>query len=68
MAFAVHNNHASIAVMEKIGMQKDVGAEFDHPLVPADFGHLKPQVLYRVIREMTLFSGKIADSGPIGAP
>ncbi len=47
VAFAVHNNHASIAVMEKIGMQRDCDAGFDHPVVPAGFEHLNPQVVYR---------------------
>ncbi len=47
VAFAVHNNLASISVMEKIGMEKDIGAEFNHPFVPKGFEHLNPQVLYR---------------------
>ncbi|MFK7997730.1 MAG: GNAT family N-acetyltransferase [Granulosicoccus sp.] len=50
VAFSVHNNLASIAVMEKTGMQKDVDADFDHPIVPNNFKHLNPQVLYRARR------------------
>lgn len=52
VAFAVHNNVASIAVMEKLGMQQDVGADFDHPIVPNYLGHLNPQVLYRARRKL----------------
>ena len=48
VAFAIHNNHASIAVMEKIGMKKDIGADFDFSFITEEFAHLNPQVLYRV--------------------
>lgn len=47
VAFAVHNNRASTRVMEKIGMQRDIGADFEHPLVPDGFEHLNPHMLYR---------------------
>lgn len=47
VSFAVHNNFASIAVMEKIGMKKDVGGGFDHPAVKQGYEHLNPNVLYR---------------------
>ena len=51
VAFAVHNNFPSIAVMERIGMEKVEGGEFDHPVIPEDMGHLNPHVLYRIQRE-----------------
>lgn len=47
VAFAVHSNLASISVMERIGMEKDMGGEFDHPFVPKGFENLNQQVLYR---------------------
>ncbi len=53
VAFAAHNNYASIAVMEKLGMHKEIGADFEHPGIPDTFGHLNPQVLYRVRPELS---------------
>ena len=50
VAFAVHSNMASTAVMERIGMKRDITADFDHPLVPKGFEHLNPHVLYRLTR------------------
>jgi RimJ/RimL family protein N-acetyltransferase len=42
-------NLRSRAVMERIGMTRDVAADFDHPKVPE--GHeLRPHVLYRMQR------------------
>ncbi len=49
-AFAVHDNFPSIAVMERIGMQKIVCGEFDHPAIPDTMKHLNPHVLYRVTK------------------
>lgn len=48
VAFAVHNNHPSIAVMQRIGMTRDPSGDFNHPSVPEDFSHLNPHVLYRI--------------------
>jgi RimJ/RimL family protein N-acetyltransferase len=49
VAFCVHNNMASRAVMERIGMTRDVAGDFDHPsLDPAS--PLCPHVLYRIAR------------------
>jgi ribosomal-protein-alanine N-acetyltransferase len=43
-------NTRSRAVMERIGMQRDVGGDFLHPALPT--GHpLEPHVLYRLRRE-----------------
>lgn len=46
-AFAVHDNHRSIAVMRRIGMQHLQGRDFDHPKVPDTHPHLKRHVLYQ---------------------
>jgi RimJ/RimL family protein N-acetyltransferase len=49
-SFAVKDNHRSIAVMERVGMHKLVGREFDHPSVPDTHPELKTHVLYRAMR------------------
>lgn len=46
-AFAVDRNHRSIAVMQRIGMQRLIGQDFDHPKVPETHPHLKRHVLFR---------------------
>jgi RimJ/RimL family protein N-acetyltransferase len=48
VAFAVHNNHASTAVMRRIGMTACPEHDFDHPRVPDTHEHLKRHVLYRI--------------------
>jgi RimJ/RimL family protein N-acetyltransferase len=49
VSFTAVGNLASRRVMEKIGMMRDAGGDFDHPLVPP--GHrLSRHVLYRVSR------------------
>jgi RimJ/RimL family protein N-acetyltransferase len=45
-AFAVQANHRSIAVMERLGMQRLADRDFDHPAVPESHPHLKTHVLY----------------------
>lgn len=45
-AFAVHDNHRSTAVMERLGMRKLEGRDFDHPSVPDSHPQLKSHVLY----------------------
>ncbi|GLQ54569.1 GNAT family N-acetyltransferase [Devosia nitrariae] len=48
VAFTTRTNLPSQRVMEKIGMVRDAGADFDHPKLP--IGHpVRPHVLYRVI-------------------
>jgi RimJ/RimL family protein N-acetyltransferase len=49
VAFAVPGNTASRRVMEKIGMQEDPEAAFDHPNVPAG-SPVRRHVLYRARR------------------
>jgi RimJ/RimL family protein N-acetyltransferase len=47
LSFTATTNLKSIRVMEKIGMSRDPGEDFDHPRVPA--GHrLARHVLYRI--------------------
>ncbi|NTF42402.1 GNAT family acetyltransferase [Rhizobium sp. AC27/96] len=48
VSFAVHNNVRSTAVMERIGMHRVAGGDFDHPSVPDTYPHLKHHVLYRL--------------------
>lgn len=46
VAFTATVNRRSSAVMERIGMARDLGGDFEHPLVPE--GHpLRPHILYR---------------------
>jgi RimJ/RimL family protein N-acetyltransferase len=51
ISFAVGGNGRSTAVMERLGMQPDPAADFDHPEVPDTHPHLKRFVLYRLKRE-----------------
>jgi len=47
VAMTTPSNSRSIAVMERLGMQRDRDADFDHPRIPA--GHpLRRHILYRV--------------------
>ena len=47
VAFTVPANLRSRRVMERLGMQRDAAADFEHPALPA--GHLlRPHLLYRL--------------------
>jgi len=47
VSFTARVNTRSIAVMERIGMRRDPGGDFEHPMVAP--GHpLRPHVLYRL--------------------
>lgn len=48
VSFAVTGNSRSIAVMERIGMRRDLAGDFDHPAVPDTHPQLKQHVLYRI--------------------
>lgn len=50
VSFAVADNHRSTAVMERLGMRRDLEGDFDHPSVPESHPHLKRHVLYRLHR------------------
>jgi RimJ/RimL family protein N-acetyltransferase len=47
VAFTTALNRRSQAVMERIGMVRDPGGDFDHPSLP-EGSPLRPHVLYRV--------------------
>lgn len=49
VALAPVCNTGSLAVMRKIGMQRDPADDFDHPRL-TDYPHLKPCQLYRITR------------------
>ncbi|QKV17267.1 GNAT family N-acetyltransferase [Oricola thermophila] len=48
VSFAVHDNRRSTAVMERIGMSRVMGSDFDHVKVPDTHPHLRRHVLYRL--------------------
>jgi ribosomal-protein-alanine N-acetyltransferase len=50
VAFAVPANRRSLAVMERLGMTRDPGADFDHPMIP-EGSPLRRHLLYRLRRE-----------------
>jgi len=50
VSFAVHDNHRSTAVMERLGMTADPTSDFDHPSIPDSHPHLKRHVFYRLTR------------------
>ena len=49
VAITVQDNAASWGLMERLGMVRDVGGEFDHPLVP-EGDPLRRHILYRIAR------------------
>ncbi|CAM5311079.1 Acetyltransferase [Mycolicibacterium aubagnense] len=51
VSFAVHDNHRSTAVMERIGMTADPSRDFDHPIVPESHPHLRPHAFYGLKRK-----------------
>ncbi|GEO86787.1 MULTISPECIES: GNAT family N-acetyltransferase [Alphaproteobacteria] len=48
VSFAVEANHRSVAVMERIGMERVPSGSFDHPRVPDSHPQLLRHVLYRI--------------------
>jgi len=46
VSFAVDGNHRSTAVMQRIGMKRDISRDFDHPKVPDTHPQLKRHVFY----------------------
>ena len=51
VAFAVGENHRSIAVMQRLGMSHDPTRDFDHPGVSDHHRELKRHVLYAITRD-----------------
>lgn len=54
VSFAVHNNHRSISVMQRIGMVSNPQRAFDHPKVPDTHPQLKRHVLYTINKQQWL--------------
>ncbi|MEM9278445.1 MAG: GNAT family N-acetyltransferase [Pseudomonadota bacterium] len=54
VSFAVHNNHRSLAVMQRIGMIRDPERDFDHSVVPDTHPELKHHHVYTITREAYL--------------
>jgi RimJ/RimL family protein N-acetyltransferase len=57
ISFAVRTNTRSTAVMRRIGMTRDMAADFDHPTIPDTHPQLTPHVLYRLSRVDWLAKG-----------
>lgn len=51
VSFAVAANARSTAVMQRLGMRRDLNRDFDHPRVPADHPALVRHVLYAISAE-----------------
>lgn len=64
ISFTAVINANSRRVMEKIGLQRDLDADFEHPGVP-DSSPLKPHVLYRIARADWVERASIAAAGPL---
>jgi RimJ/RimL family protein N-acetyltransferase len=54
VSFAVWSNFRSTAVMERLGMQRDLSGSFDHPEIPDTHPELKRFALYRLTRNSWL--------------
>lgn len=48
VSFAVHDNHRSTSVMERIGLRRDPARDFDHPHILDTHTHLRRHVVYRM--------------------
>lgn len=51
VSFAAQGNHASMAVMTRIGMGPDPVFDFDMPGIGDDFAHLRRHIFYRITRQ-----------------
>lgn len=63
VAFTVPENRRSQRVMERLGMERDAAADFDHPRVP-DGHRLKRHILYRIGRDRFQARMKAGVNGP----
>lgn len=50
VSFTVPGNLRSIRVMERVGLKRDLNADFNHPKLPSDH-RLSKHVLYRITKE-----------------
>lgn len=48
VSFAVHSNAPSLAVMRRIGMRPVPERDFDHPMVPDTYSHLKRHLFHEI--------------------
>lgn len=48
VSFAVHDNHRSTAVMQRLGMTRDADSDFDYVKIPDTHPHLKRHAAYRM--------------------
>ncbi len=48
LSISVHDNRRVLAVMRKIGMQRDPACDFDHPQIPDTHPHLKRHIVHRL--------------------
>jgi RimJ/RimL family protein N-acetyltransferase len=62
VSFTVPTNVRSWKVMERLGMTRDLGGDFDHPRVPEGHPHRR-HVLYRLSREQWLRASRRPESG-----
>jgi RimJ/RimL family protein N-acetyltransferase len=51
VAFAIPENHRSLAVMRRLGMRRDESRDFDHPRVPDSHPHLQRHAVFSITRE-----------------
>jgi RimJ/RimL family protein N-acetyltransferase len=51
VAFAVPENHRSLAVMQRLGMRRDESRDFDHPRVPDSHPHLRRHAVFVMGRD-----------------
>jgi RimJ/RimL family protein N-acetyltransferase len=51
ISFAVPANRRSIAVMQRIGMVRAPGSDFDHPKVGVDYAHLRRHIVWRITKK-----------------
>ena len=64
VSYAVHDNVRSTAVMERLGMHRVAGGDFDHPIVPDSRPDLRRFVLYSIAgRREWRFGAAVAERG-----
>lgn len=54
VSFAIPDNRRSLAVMERLGLDRIPAMDFDHPRVPETHPHLKRHIVYSVTAERWL--------------
>lgn len=54
VSYAVHDNHRSTAVMERLGMRHRPAFDFEDTGIPENYAHLRPHVVYVLSRKQWL--------------